>query len=45
LKDISIGICDNCGNRYYTADILRQVEVIATGQVVADTEERVPVDI
>lgn len=43
LKDITIGICDKCSNRYYTADILRQVEAIATRQVAADAEERVPV--
>jgi YgiT-type zinc finger domain-containing protein len=41
MKDITIGVCDKCGNRYYSADILRRVEVIASGQVPADAEERV----
>ncbi len=43
MKNIIIGVCDKCGNRYYNADILRQVEAIATGQATADAEERVPV--
>lgn len=41
MKDITIGACDKCGNRYYSADILRRVEAIASGQVPADAEERV----
>jgi YgiT-type zinc finger domain-containing protein len=41
MKDITIGVCDKCGNRYYSADILRRVEAIASGQVPADAEERV----
>ncbi|MGH7597680.1 MAG: YgiT-type zinc finger protein [bacterium] len=41
MKDITIGVCDKCGNRYYRADILRRVEAIASGQVPADAEERV----
>jgi len=41
MKDITIGVCDKCDNRYYSADILRRVEAIASGQVPADAEERV----
>lgn len=41
MKDITIGVCDKCGNRYYSADILRRVEAIASGQVPPDSEERV----
>jgi YgiT-type zinc finger domain-containing protein len=43
MNDITIGVCDKCGNRYYNAEILRKVEAIATGQAIADAEERVPV--
>jgi len=43
VKDIIVGVCKDCGNRYYNADILRRVEAIATGQIVADEKEPVPV--
>lgn len=43
LKNVTIGVCDKCGNRYYSADLLRRVEAIATKQHPADAEERVPV--
>lgn len=43
LKNITIGVCDQCGNRYYSADILHRVEAIATGEVEREDEERVPV--
>ena len=29
LEDVTIGVCDVCGDRYYTADILRAVHDIA----------------
>lgn len=32
LENITIGICDKCGNRYYSADILHAVHDIATGK-------------
>jgi YgiT-type zinc finger domain-containing protein len=31
LEDIVIGVCDECGSRYYSADILHAVHDIATG--------------
>jgi len=31
LEDVTIGVCDTCGNRYYSADILHAVNDIATG--------------
>lgn len=43
MNDIIIGVCDKCSNRYYNAEILRRVEAIASGQIAADAEERVPV--
>lgn len=43
LEDITIGICDSCGNRYYTADILHTVHDIATGKRSPERTEEVPV--
>jgi YgiT-type zinc finger domain-containing protein len=43
LEHIVIGICDTCGNRYYTADILHAVHDIATGQRAPERTEAVPV--
>lgn len=43
LENVSIGICDKCGNRYYSADTLKRVEAIAEGEVRPRRMERVPV--
>ena len=43
LENVSVGVCDKCGNRYYSADTLRQVESIATGKIPPRRTERVPV--
>jgi len=43
LKPVTIGICDQCGNRYYTADVLQRVHAIATGKIKAERTQRVPV--
>lgn len=43
LEDVVIGICDKCGNRYYSADTLRQVQEIATGKIRPVRKELVPV--
>ena len=43
LEDVTIGICDNCGNRYYSADILHAVHAIATGAKVPEQTEQIPV--
>jgi YgiT-type zinc finger domain-containing protein len=43
LEDITIGVCNLCGNRYYSADILHTVHEIATGIRVPERTERVPV--
>ncbi|MEE8242004.1 MAG: hypothetical protein V3R61_00795 [candidate division NC10 bacterium] len=37
------GVCDKCGNRYYSADILKRVEAIATGKIPPELTEEVPV--
>ncbi len=43
LEDVVIGVCDKCGNRYYSADTLKRVEAIATGKVPPERTEEVPV--
>ena len=43
LEDVTIGVCDQCGNRYYSADILHTVHELATGKRVPDRTEEVPV--
>ena len=40
LEDVTIGVCDTCGNRYYTADILHAVHDLATGENKAGTDRR-----
>ena len=43
LEDVTIGVCDTCGNRYYTADILHTVHELATGERAPDRTAEVPV--
>jgi len=43
LEGLTIGVCDRCGNRYYSADILHAVQDLATGKRTPDRTERVPV--
>jgi YgiT-type zinc finger domain-containing protein len=43
LEDVTIGVCDVCGNRYYTADILHTVHEIATGKRLPERTEAIPV--
>jgi len=43
LEDIVVGVCDNCGNRYYSADILHAVHAVATGSVSPERTEKIPV--
>ena len=43
LEDVVIGVCDKCGNRYYSADTLKQVQVISTGEAPPEHTEEVPV--
>jgi len=43
LEDITIGVCDVCGNRYYSADILHAVQEVATGLKNPERMEEVPV--
>ena len=43
LEDVIIGVCDLCGTRYYSADILHAVNEIATGARPFEKTEEIPV--
>jgi YgiT-type zinc finger domain-containing protein len=43
LENVVIGICDECGNRYYSAEILHTVHEIATGKRRPERLESIPV--
>ncbi|MBI2153824.1 MAG: YgiT-type zinc finger protein [Candidatus Rokubacteria bacterium] len=43
LENVAIGICDRCGNRYYSAGTLKRVQAIAAGEIRPKRTERVPV--
>jgi len=43
LENIVIGVCDQCGNRYYSADILHAVHSIATGKRKPEKTASIPV--
>jgi YgiT-type zinc finger domain-containing protein len=43
LENVTIGVCDNCGNRYYSADLLHTVHAIATGVKTTERTEQIPV--
>ena len=43
LEGIVIGVCDECGTRYYSAEILHAVHDIATGAKPFERVEEIPV--
>ncbi len=43
LEDLIIGVCDKCGNRYYSAETLKRVHAVATGTIPPERTEQVPV--
>lgn len=43
LEDVVIGVCDACGSRYYSANILRAVNDIANGTKPFERIEKIPV--
>jgi YgiT-type zinc finger domain-containing protein len=43
LEDVTVGVCDICGNRYYNADILHTVHELATGKRAPERTAEVPV--
>ena len=43
LENVTIGLCDTCGNRYYSADILHAVHAVATGAKAPERTGLIPV--
>lgn len=43
LEHVTIGVCDNCGNRYYSADVLHAVHDIAAGKRLPERTTMIPV--
>ena len=43
LEDVTIGVCDSCGSRYYSAENLHTVHDIATGTRPFEKTEVIPV--
>ena len=43
LEDIPVGVCNECGTRYYHANIVRRAHEIVHDESIADFQEYVPV--
>ena len=43
VEKVPVGVCTRCGERYYPAPVLRQLDLIAQGKVGSVREIRVPV--
>ena len=43
LEDVMVGVCDECGSRFYTAETLKRVQEVATGAVAPQRFDEVPV--
>jgi YgiT-type zinc finger domain-containing protein len=43
LENVTVGVCDNCGSRYYHADVLHAVHDVATGVRASKGNLNVPV--
>lgn len=43
LENVTIGVCDTCGNRYYSAAILHAVHALASGAKRPESMAKVPV--
>jgi YgiT-type zinc finger domain-containing protein len=43
LEQVTVGVCDVCGNRYYGADILHIVHEIATGKRMPERTTIIPI--
>ncbi len=43
LEDVVIGVCDKCGNRYFSADTLKRLQADAIGNILPGPTEQVPV--
>jgi YgiT-type zinc finger domain-containing protein len=43
LEDLTVGVCDECGSRFYTAETLKRVQEVATGAVAPQRFDEIPV--
>ena len=43
LEQVTVGVCDVCGNRYYSAEILHRVHEIAAGERLPERTTLIPV--
>ena len=43
LEDVTVGVCDECGSRFYTAETLKRVREVATGAVAPERFDTIPV--
>lgn len=43
LENVVVGVCDTCGNRFYSADILHTIHAVATGRQTPERTEAIPV--
>ncbi len=43
LEDVTVGVCDSCGNRCYSADVLHAVHELASGSKRPERMVEVPV--
>jgi YgiT-type zinc finger domain-containing protein len=43
LEDVTIGVCDACASRFYSADSLKRVQEVATGAVAPERFDEIPV--
>jgi YgiT-type zinc finger domain-containing protein len=43
IEDVLVGVCDECGSRFYTAETLQHVQEVATGAVAPRRFDEVPV--
>ena len=43
LEDVTVGVCDSCGSRYYSAELLKRVQELATGAIAPERFDEVPV--
>lgn len=38
IKDVPVGVCKSCGTRYYSANVLENIEMIIQGRRKAERE-------
>ena len=43
LEQVTVGVCDVCGNRCYSADVIHTVHEIAAGQRMPERTATIPV--